>query len=51
MGATLFTRSGDDWNALILLGETTLPLPGIGVELPLSELYRDIDLPPADADD
>ena len=51
MGATVFARDGGQWMSLILLGDTTLSMPEIGVEVPLSEVYRGVDFPQAETDD
>ncbi len=41
--AVIFTRSGDHWLSEVVAGDTaTLALPEVGIELPLSEIYRDI---------
>lgn len=51
-GATTFSR-GDgaaDWTAVPLLVEDTLDLPELGVFIPVSELYIDVDLPGNDGD-
>jgi Uma2 family endonuclease len=36
-------RGGDAWTALTLTGEDTLNLPEIGVELPVTEFYENVD--------
>jgi Uma2 family endonuclease len=49
-GATVYARAGDSWMHEILIAESLLALPEIGVELPLAELYEGIafdDEPPA----
>ncbi len=40
--AEVFTRAGDDWVGHILSGEVVLPMPEIGIELPLSDIYENI---------
>ena len=43
--AIVFARKGDDWVAEIVAGnEAVLRMPAIGVEIPLAELYIDIEL-------
>ena len=43
-------NGGDDWTAATLLAGDLLTLPEVGIELPISELYADTDLPcPEDA--
>ncbi len=37
---------GDSWHAMALIAEDTLRMPEIGIEIPVSELYQDVDLPP-----
>ncbi|HEX5326472.1 MAG TPA: Uma2 family endonuclease [Acetobacteraceae bacterium] len=42
-GAIAFVRKGEDWISEIISGAgAMLPLPEIGIELPLAELYEDI---------
>ena len=49
----MFTRSGEaaEWLGQIIGAETILHMPEIGIELPLAELYANIDLAPPDADE
>ena len=55
VGATVYARSGDAWTHEILVANSILALPEIGVSLPLAELYegvvfeaeQDGDQPPA----
>jgi Uma2 family endonuclease len=42
VGATVYARSGDAWTHEILVADSTLALPEIGVDLPLAELYEGI---------
>ena len=42
VGATVYARSGDAWTHEILVADSVLALPEIGVELPLAELYEGI---------
>ncbi len=51
IAATVFARSEGRWTGTVVTGDATLAMPEIGVELPLSELYADVDLPPPDTDD
>jgi Uma2 family endonuclease len=51
IAATVFARVNDNWIGTVITGEAVLAMPEIGVELPLSELYVDVDLPPPDTDD
>jgi Uma2 family endonuclease len=47
--AMLFSRKGDDWVSDLLAGEAAvLRLPGIGIEIPLAEIYEGLDLGAAD---
>ncbi len=34
----VFSREADDWVGHVVTGETVLPMPEIGIELPLAEL-------------
>ena len=45
--ATVFERIGGDWVGHILGAEAILQMPEIGIECPLAELYRGVDLSPA----
>ena len=55
VGATVYARSGQTWTHEILVADSILTLPEIGVSLPLAELYggivfeaeQDGDQPPA----
>ncbi len=49
VGLTVFHRAtGDaDWAATALTGADTLRMPEIGIEVPVTELYLDTDLPGA----
>jgi Uma2 family endonuclease len=55
IGATAYTRASDDWKHEILIEDSILALPEIGLELPLAELYEglvveadlDADRPPS----
>ncbi len=42
VGATVYARSGETWTHEILVADSTLALPEIGVSLPLAELYEGI---------
>lgn len=43
--AIVFSRKGEDWVSEIVAGEAgILRLPEVGVEVPLPELYRDVEL-------
>ena len=44
IAATVFAREGEDWLGRVLAEGDTLIMPEIGVELPLAELYADLDL-------
>ena len=46
VAATLFARHDGEWVVRALTGDDTLALPDIGVELPLGDIYADVDLPP-----
>jgi Uma2 family endonuclease len=45
IGATVFTRSGDDWAGRVQGSGSVLLLPEAGITLPLDELYDGLDLP------
>jgi Uma2 family endonuclease len=42
VSATVYARSGETWTHEILVADSILSLPEIGVELPLAELYEGI---------
>ena len=42
VGATVYARSGDTWTHEILVADSILALPEIGVSLPLAEFYEGI---------
>ena len=44
-GATVYARAGDGWTHEILIAESMLALPEIGVGLPLAELYEGLAFP------
>ena len=48
VGATVYARSGNAWAHEILVADSILSLPEIGVELPLGELYEGIVFEPPD---
>ena len=48
--ATAFARSGGDWIGHVLTGDTDLPLPELGVSVPLREIYTGIEFPESTAD-
>jgi Uma2 family endonuclease len=51
IGATVFARDGEKWVGTVLLDDAVLAMPEIGVELPLRDLYADVELPPPETDD
>jgi len=43
-GAIVFARKGEDWVTELLSGESaTVRMPEIGIEIPLAELYTDVE--------
>lgn len=44
VAATVFAREGGDWIGRVLAEGDTLVMPEIGIEVPLAELYADLDL-------
>jgi len=44
IGATVYARGGGDWKHEILIEDSILALPEIGVEMPLAELYEGLVL-------
>src|SRR5271157_2158554 len=42
LGATVYARSGDTWTLEILVEDSVIDLPEIGVAVPLAELYEGI---------
>jgi len=53
MGGMMFTRGGDGaaWTGVMLNADDTIPMPEIGVELPLAELSAGVEFDDADADE
>ena len=44
-GAIVFARKGEDWITELVSGdEAVLKMPEIGIEIPLAEIYADLDL-------
>ncbi len=43
-GAIVFTRKAEDWITEIVNDKGVLHMPEIGIEIPMTELYADIDL-------
>jgi len=44
-GATVFARKGEDWVSDVVAGaEGVLRMPEIGIDIPLAEIYADVDL-------
>jgi Uma2 family endonuclease len=42
--AVVFARKGEDWVSEVVTDDGVLRMPEIGIEVPLAELYTDIDL-------
>ena len=53
IGLTVFARAGGDvdWTATALTAGDTLPLPEIGIEIPVAEFYDSVDLAEAGSGD
>jgi hypothetical protein len=51
IGATMFARAGESLIGTVMLGDSALDMPEIGVAVTLAEFYRAVDLPPPDTDD
>jgi Uma2 family endonuclease len=51
VGLAVFSRRSEDedWTARALTIEDTLQIPDIGIEIPVAELYENVDLPETDA--
>ncbi len=43
IGGQMFERVGEDWLGHVLGSDSILRMPEIGIEVPLSELYEDIE--------
>jgi Uma2 family endonuclease len=46
IGATVYARIGEGWTHEILIADSTLDLPEIGIALPLAELYEGLVFAP-----
>ena len=44
IAATVFAREGESWTGHLLAEDAMLAMPEIGIEVPLAELYADLDL-------
>ena len=42
VSATVYIRSGDAWKAELLVADSILAMPEVGIELPLAELYEGV---------
>ena len=51
IGATVFAREGEKWNATVLIDGDTIELPEIGIALPVSACYAGLELPRRSAGD
>jgi hypothetical protein len=49
-GATVFSRSGDDWVGHVLTGDQDLELPEVGITLPMAELCGGVTFPSGSAE-
>ncbi|MBS0640240.1 MAG: Uma2 family endonuclease [Proteobacteria bacterium] len=47
MAATVFSRDGDRWVGELLVGDRLLEMPEIGISVPLTEIYEDVEFVPA----
>ncbi len=47
IGLSVFERANGDepWRATALTADDTLRMPEIGIEIPVTELYQEVDLP------
>lgn len=45
IGATVFTRKGEEWVASSLMEGDTLVMPEIGIEIPMAESYEGLSFP------
>ncbi len=48
IAGTMFERIDGDWVGQILDADTILDMPEIDIEVPLAELYRGVELLPAE---
>ena len=51
VAATVMERQGAGWVTTVLTDDAALPMPEIGLELLLAELYEGVDLAPGQTDD
>jgi Uma2 family endonuclease len=49
VAATVFARRDEDWTARPLIAGDILEMPEIGLVLPLSDIYSDVEMAPSDA--
>ena len=48
--ATVFTRTNGAWMSVVVEGDVDLPMPEIGITVPLADFYEDVEFPPDEAD-
>ncbi len=46
IGGTMFERVSGDWVGRVLTADAVLKMPEIGIEVPISEFYVDVELIP-----
>lgn len=46
IGGTMFERAGEDWVGHLIVAETILRMPEIGIEVPVAELYEGLAFGP-----
>ena len=45
VGATVYSRLGPNWIVHVVTEGGVLPMPEIGIDLPLADIYADVPLP------
>lgn len=49
--ATVFSKANGDWIGHLIIGDTDLPLPEIGLSIPMTEIYEGVELVSDPAED
>ncbi|MEI9982007.1 MAG: Uma2 family endonuclease [Aliidongia sp.] len=51
IGGTMFERVGSDWVGHVLVADTILRMPEIGIEVPVIEFYRGVEIAPEETEE
>ena len=51
VGGTMFERMGDDWVGQLLVSDSLIRMPELGIDVPIVEFYEGVGLPPPSTED